>query len=338
MHCTKPEYPLPTASGAVALKFLLSTQAADATWRVHTRMVSPMQVSPTYFSTGFPYGKDEYLSFAGSSWAVMALLETLPAGAEKNGEALPSRTAESAPAWVRTALFGSAHQLAALLDGGLSPNSKTEKGTTVLMMAATDAEKVRLLLERGADATAKTGSGVDALAIATAYRGTALSVKALLDAGVPASVRARHSPLVLASMTGDLENVKLLVAHGADPSPGLSQAVTYGYPDVVRGLIAAGASATVSESSGINLLHWAAITNHPEVVPILAQAGAAVNATDEFNYTPLMYAATIDFGDTEVLKALLKAGADPKIRNDQGRSALEQARFYRHSLLEAALR
>ena len=25
-----------------------------------------------------------------------------------------------------------------------------------------------------------------------------------------------------------------------------------------------------------------------------------------------MYAATIDFGDTRVLKALLKAGADPK--------------------------
>jgi ankyrin repeat protein len=206
------------------------------------------------------------------------------------------------------------------------------------MMAAPDAEKVRLLLARGADAKAKTGSGVDALAIATAYRGTAGSVQALLDAGVPASVRARHSPMVLASMTGDLENVKLLLAHGADASPGLSQAVTYGYPGVTRALIAAGASAAVSESSGINLVHWAAMTNHPEVIPLLVQAGASVNATDEFNYTPLMYAATIDFGDAEVVKALLKAGADPKIRNDQGRTALEQARFYKHSLIEAALR
>jgi ankyrin repeat protein len=220
----------------------------------------------------------------------------------------------------------------------LSPNSKTDKGTTLLMMAAPDAEKVRLLLARGADAKAKTGSGVDALAIATSYRGTAGSVQALLDAGVPASVRARHSPLVLASMTGDLANVKLLLAHGADPSPGLSQAVTYGYPDVTRALIAAGASATVSESSGINLLHWAALTNHPEVVPPLVEAGASVNATDEFNYTPLMYAATIDFGDAEVVRALLKAGADPKIRNDKGRTALEQARYYRHSVLAAALR
>ena len=320
---------------SAGVKFLLSTQAADGTWRVHTRMISPMQVSPTYFNSEFPYGKDEYLSYAGSSWAAMALLESLPAAAEKRS---PSGTASGVPGWIRTALFGSAHELAGLLDAGLSPNNKTEKGTTLLMMAAPDAEKVRLLLARGADAKAKTGAGVDALAIATAYRGTAGSVQALLDAGVPASVRARHSPMVLASMTGDLENVKLLLAHGADPSPGLSQAVTYGYPDVTRALIAAGASAAVSESSGINLLHWAAMTNHPEVISVLAQAGASVNATDEFNYTPLMYAATIDFGDAEVVKALLKAGADPKIRNDQGRTALEQARFYKHSLIEAALR
>ena len=324
---------------SAGVKFLLSTQAANGTWRVHTRMISPMQVSPTYFNSGFPYEKDEYLSYAGSSWAAMALVEALPVVAEERS---PSGTADANPAgvptWIRTALFGSAHELASLLDAGLSANSKTDKGTTLLMMAAPDAEKVRLLLARGADAKAKSGSGVDALAIATAYRGTAGSVSALLDAGVPASVRARHSPLVLAAMTGDLENVKLLLAHGADPSPGLSQAVTYGYADVTRALIAAGASATVSESSGINLLHWAALTNHPEVVPALVEAGAQVNATDEFNYTPLMYAATIDFGDAEVLKALLKAGADPKIRNDKGRTALEQARFYRHSLIEAALR
>ena len=31
-----------------------------------------------YFATGFPYGKDEFLSFTGSCWAVMGLLSALP--------------------------------------------------------------------------------------------------------------------------------------------------------------------------------------------------------------------------------------------------------------------
>jgi len=93
----------------------------------------------------------------------------------------------------------------------------------------------------------------------------------------------------------------------------------------------------MTENTGINLLHWAAIANRPEVIPVLAAAGVPINAMDDFHYTPLMYAATIDFGDARVLKALLKAGADPKIRNNEGRTALEQARYYRHAQLEKAL-
>jgi ankyrin repeat protein len=54
-----------------------------------------------------------------------------------------------------------------------------------------------------------------------------LSSKLLLDAGVP----AKDKPLLFASMTGDMENVKLLLAHGAEPSTALAQAVTFGYPD-----------------------------------------------------------------------------------------------------------
>lgn len=309
------------------LRFLLSTQAPDGTWRVHTRMLSPADVSPPYFTTGFPYEKDEYLSYAGSAWAVMAMLAALPP-AKAKPEASPDGPADQ-PAWIRTALFGSAQQLGALLDGGLDPTSKTSKGTTLLMMAVTDAGKVRLLLNRGAEATPK------ALAIATAYRGTSASVKVLLDAGADA-----RPPKALehAAMSGDVENVKLLVARGADPAPGLYQAVTFGYPELVRLLIAAGASVKVTESSGINLLHWAAIANRPGVVRPLVEAGASINAKDDFQYTPLMYAATIDFGDTRMVRALLEAGADPEIRNGEGRTALEQTRYYHHSALEAALR
>jgi ankyrin repeat protein len=322
-------------------KFLLSTQSTDGTWRVRTRMLSPAEVSPKYFTTGFPYGKDEYLSYAGSCWAVMGLLSMLPESSRKTQPA--ARASAEAPSWLRTGLFGTANQVAALLDAGLDPNIKTSSGTTLLMAAATDAEKVRLLLARGADAKIRASSGADALTIASAYRGTAASIQALADAGAqpdpPEGVRVRNEPLVLASMTGDLENLKLLLASGAKPSEkALGQAVTFGYPAVVRTLIAAGANSKIVENSGINLLHWAAITNRPAVIPVLAEARVPVDSMDDNGFTPLMYAATIDSGDTDVLKALLSAGADRTIRNFEGRTPAAQARRYKHSHLEAALR
>lgn len=74
----KAGLPVSDAIWAKGLKFLVSTQAPDGTWRVHTRMISPASVSPAYFPTGFPYQKDEYASYFGSCWAVMALLTALP--------------------------------------------------------------------------------------------------------------------------------------------------------------------------------------------------------------------------------------------------------------------
>jgi ankyrin repeat protein len=336
------------------LRFVLSTQASDGTWHVKSRMISPAMVSPPYFPTGFPYGKDEFLSYAGSSWAVLALLCAVPQPAVKpqrldRREPGGSKLAASEP-WARTALFGTAERLASWLDRGLDPNSQTRDGTTVLMMAAPDAAKVALLLARGADARRRTASGCDALTIAASYRGTTAAMQALIDAGAEAQaspgVHARHSPLVFASMTGDVDNVALLLAHGANPSEGASPqadtpiaaAVTFGHVDVVRLLVSAGAHAGITENSGINLLHWATITNRSAVVPALVEAGVPLNARDDSGFTPLMYAATIDFGDTETLTALVKAGADKTIRNNQGRTASEQAHHYGHARLEAALR
>jgi ankyrin repeat protein len=151
-------------------------------------------------------------------------------------------------------------------------------------------------------------------------------------------VRQRRSPLVLAAMTGNLENVTSLVAHGAEPSAeALSEAVTFGHAAVVKALIDAGANVQLTESSGINLLHWAAITNRASVIPVLAKAGVPLDAVDDAGFTPLMYAATLDVGD-DTLRALLTAGADRRIRNDEGRTPLEQARRYKHIHLVDALR
>jgi hypothetical protein len=54
--------------------FLLRTQFEDGSWLVRARAV-PFQ---PYKESGFPHGKDQWVSAAGTSWAVMALSATAP--------------------------------------------------------------------------------------------------------------------------------------------------------------------------------------------------------------------------------------------------------------------
>jgi ankyrin repeat protein len=334
------EIPVADPAWQKGLRFLISTQARDGTWHVRTRMISPATVSPPYFNTGFPYGKDEFLSYAGSCWAVMALLATLPETPRHEGGPPPA-PGTGIPSWARTALFGTASELKASLDAGLDPNSGTERGTTPLMMAAPDVDKVRLLLDRGADAKIRAAAGTDAVTIAASYYGTSASIRALLDAGADAQPPegVRRGPLAYAAMSGDVETVTLLLARGAKASAeALSESVTFGHAGVVQALVDGGASVQLHESSGINLIHWAAITNRASVIPVLVKAGVPLNETDDFGFTPLMYGATLDVGNSDTLKALLDAGADRRIRNDEGRTPLEQARRLKHARAVDVLR
>ena len=54
--------------------YLLKTQAADGTWHVQTRSI---WLQP-YFESGFPYGRDQFISTAGTAWAAMALATAAP--------------------------------------------------------------------------------------------------------------------------------------------------------------------------------------------------------------------------------------------------------------------
>jgi hypothetical protein len=56
------------------IRFLLETQLPDGTWHVRSRS-KPFQ---TYFESGFPHGKDQFISIAASSWATTALALSLP--------------------------------------------------------------------------------------------------------------------------------------------------------------------------------------------------------------------------------------------------------------------
>src|SRR5204863_1707864 len=51
------------------VQFLLGTQFADGSWFVKSRAI-PLQ---PLFEIGFPHGRDQWISAAGTNWATMAL-------------------------------------------------------------------------------------------------------------------------------------------------------------------------------------------------------------------------------------------------------------------------
>ena len=55
------------------LAWLLQHQHVDGTWHVRTRAKG----FQTYFETGFPYGKDQFISASATCWAVLALTRAL---------------------------------------------------------------------------------------------------------------------------------------------------------------------------------------------------------------------------------------------------------------------
>jgi hypothetical protein len=52
----------------------METQQVDGSWYVSSRAVRFQQ----HFESGFPYGKDQFLSSAATSWAAMALMLSTP--------------------------------------------------------------------------------------------------------------------------------------------------------------------------------------------------------------------------------------------------------------------
>ena len=55
------------------VSYLLKTQRDDGAWIVETRS-KPIQI---FFDNGDPGGKSQFISFAATGWAVLALLEAV---------------------------------------------------------------------------------------------------------------------------------------------------------------------------------------------------------------------------------------------------------------------
>ena len=156
-----------------------------------------------------------------------------------------------------------------------------------------DARGVTKMVGLGLDPNLRDAKGQAALFVA--LRGESMkAAKALMDApGIQLDAKnsADETPLMMAALRGKADAAAELIAHGA-----------------------------AVNKDGWTPLHYAATSGNVAVIRLLLAHGAVLEARSPNRTTPLMMAAR--YGSEEAVDALLAAGADRTLANDQGMDAV----------------
>ena len=159
-----------------------------------------------------------------------------------------------------------------------------------------DAGAINALVARGFDPNTRGPNG--GVGLVMALQEPALrAAQALLEApkiDVNALNRQGESPLMIASLKGQLDIARELIDKGADVN-----------------------------KTGWTPLHYAATGGNAEIISLLLDHYAYIDAASPNGTTPLMMAAY--YGTPQAVKLLLDQGADPLLKNQQGLTAIDFA-------------
>ena len=220
-----------------------------------------------------------------------------------------------------------------LLRNGVSPNSKNEKGVTVLMMASAKGtlEIVQTLVAKGATINEKTPWGTTALSLAAEY-GNEDIIKWLIKKGANIKIKDQYggTALTQAAAKGFNGIVKILIDNGADVNvqrsngtTALMAACSAGYFEIVKTLVLNGADLE-AKTDEATALYFAVEGKHIKIVQYLLDRNVNVNYRIlPSGFSPLMKAA--NDGSVEIVKLLLKHNANINLRNNELKTALDIA-------------
>ncbi len=116
----------------------------------------------------------------------------------------------------------------------------------------------------------------------------------------------------------------------------LHYAALEGTADDVTRLLQGGQDVHAVDHAGFTPLHFAAQDGRPDNARVLIAAGAGVNAADAKGETPLKKAVMSIHDYVGVIKVLRENGADPTIKAQNGRSALDNVKIIGDEGIRAA--
>jgi len=210
-----------------------------------------------------------------------------------------------------------------------------------------EVELVKHYLAQGIDANSKLTKGLSEgdswlhTAIGYKYKNRNL-VELLLNHGARVNEKTgtfKFSPLHRVAIVGYKSTFvscrdigELLIAHGADVNvedkhgnTPLHWAARLGHQDIVELLVECGANVNAlnQEVKGSPLFD-AIERQHRQIVEYLLSHSAEVNLTNKSGYTPL-FLAFRKLGDDEIVRLLVAYGADVNVRDAQGYSLIHRA-------------
>jgi len=139
-----------------------------------------------------------------------------------------------------------------------------------------------------------------------------------------------ENALYKAVYSNNLEKVKYLLDHGADPNarsrfgnPPLHRACHRGFSGIARLLLSHDADVNAKDMNGVSPLHWACIRGNTAIARYLIEAGADVNARDRKGRAPLHHACQGSVVSVNGVKELLDHGADVSTADNNGHTPLD---------------
>ncbi|TQJ35128.1 ankyrin repeat domain-containing protein [Arthrobacter sp. SLBN-122] len=172
---------------------------------------------------------------------------------------------------------------------------------------------------------------------ATATAALSAAEQAQLDQDLIKAAKANNAPLVaqLISRGGNV-NAKDSIQDSAFLYAGAE-----GFNEVLQLTLAAGADVAATNRYGGTALIPASEHGHVETARMLIAAGVPVNHVNNLGWTAMQEAVLLNNGgprQQEVVRLLLEAGADPAIRDPEGRTALQNAERLGFKELAAVIR